>query len=80
MRDKDKGKSEGEQIEGAAKNKSGGSINAPDLEAKDEAERPDGKFKEKAGKASWKSGKAMKEGGQGYFWQTITRKSERSRK
>jgi len=30
MRDKEKGKSEGEQIEGAAKNKSGGSISAPD--------------------------------------------------
>jgi uncharacterized protein YjbJ (UPF0337 family) len=58
MRDKDKGKSEGEQIEGAAKNKSGGSINAPDLEAKDEVERPDGKIQEKAGKASWKSGAA----------------------
>ena len=63
MSDKDKGKSEGEQIEGAAKNKSGGSINAPDLEAKDEAERPDGKIQEKAGKARWKAGKAIKKAG-----------------
>jgi hypothetical protein len=61
MRDKDKG--EGEQIEGAAKNKSGGSINAPDFEDKDEAELPDGKIQEKAGKASWKSGKAIKKAG-----------------
>ena len=29
-------------------------INDPDLEAKDEAERPNGKIQEKAGKAIWK--------------------------
>ena len=63
MRDKDKGKSEDEQIDGAAKNKSRGSINAPDLEAKDEAERLDGKIQEKAGKARWKAGKAIKKAG-----------------
>jgi hypothetical protein len=38
MRDKDVGKSEGEQIDGAAKNKVEEMINDPDLEAKDEAE------------------------------------------
>jgi uncharacterized protein YjbJ (UPF0337 family) len=62
-RNKVEGKSDGEQIEGAAKNKSGGSINAPDLEAKDEAERPGGKIQEKAGKARWKAGKAIKKAG-----------------
>jgi hypothetical protein len=38
MMDKDEGKSEGEQIDGAAKNKVEEMINDPDLEAKDEAE------------------------------------------
>ena len=49
MKDKGEGKSEGKQIEGAAKNKVGEPVNASDLEAKDEAERPDGKIQEKAG-------------------------------
>jgi hypothetical protein len=43
-RNKVEGKSDGEQIEGDVKNKVGEPINAPDLEAKDEAERPDGKI------------------------------------
>jgi uncharacterized protein YjbJ (UPF0337 family) len=51
MRDKDEDKSEGEQIDGAAKNKVEETINDPDLEARYEAERPDGKIQEKAGKA-----------------------------
>jgi uncharacterized protein YjbJ (UPF0337 family) len=51
MRDEDEGKSEGEQIDGAAKNKVDEMINDSDLEAKNEAERPDGKIQEKAGKA-----------------------------
>ena len=51
MRGKDEGKSEDEQIDGAAKNKVEETINDPDLEARDEAERPDGKIQEKAGKA-----------------------------
>jgi uncharacterized protein YjbJ (UPF0337 family) len=38
-------------------------INDPDLEAKDAAERTDGKIQEKAGKAQWKVGKAMKKAG-----------------
>jgi hypothetical protein len=63
MRDKDKGKSEGEQIEGSAKNKAVEPINAPDVEAKCKAERPDGKIQEKAGKARWKVGKAIKKAG-----------------
>jgi uncharacterized protein YjbJ (UPF0337 family) len=50
MRDKDEGKSEGEQIDGAATSKVEEMINDPDLEAKDEAERLDGKIQEKAGK------------------------------
>jgi len=51
MRDKGEDKSEGEQIDGAAKNKVEEMINGPDLEARDEAERPDGKIQEKVGKA-----------------------------
>jgi uncharacterized protein YjbJ (UPF0337 family) len=51
MRNKDEGKSEGKRIKGTAKNKVGELINAPDLEAKGETERPDGKIQEKAGKA-----------------------------
>jgi uncharacterized protein YjbJ (UPF0337 family) len=62
-RNKVEGKSDGEQIEGAVKNMVGEPINAPDLEAKDEAERPDGKIQEKAGKARWKAGKAIKKAG-----------------
>jgi len=62
-RNKVEGKSGGEQIEGAIKNKVGEPISAPDLEAKDEAERPDGKIQEKAGKARWKAGKAIKKAG-----------------
>jgi len=48
---RDKGEGESEQIDGAAKNKVEEMINDPDLEAKDEAERPDGKIQEKAGKS-----------------------------
>jgi uncharacterized protein YjbJ (UPF0337 family) len=48
---RDKGEGESEQIDGAAKNKVEEMINDPDLEAKDVAERPDGKIQEKAGKS-----------------------------
>jgi uncharacterized protein YjbJ (UPF0337 family) len=43
MRNKDEDKSEGKRIKGTAKNKVGELINAPDLEAKGETERLDGK-------------------------------------
>jgi uncharacterized protein YjbJ (UPF0337 family) len=62
-RNKDEGKSEGKRIEGTAENKVGELINAPDLEAKGKAERPDGKIQEKACKARWKVGKAIKKAG-----------------
>jgi hypothetical protein len=51
MRGRGEGKTEGEQIDDAARNKVEEMINDPDLEAKDEAERPDGKIQEEAGKA-----------------------------
>ena len=51
MSDKDEGKSEDEQIDGAAKNKVEEMISDPDLEAKAGAERLDGKIQEKAGNA-----------------------------
>ena len=63
MRNKDEGKSEGKRIKGKARNKVRDLINTPDLEAKDEAERPDGKIQEKAVKARWKAGKVIKKAG-----------------
>jgi uncharacterized protein YjbJ (UPF0337 family) len=49
MRNKDDGKSK--SIEGAVKDKARDLINGPNLEAKSETERPNGKIQEKAGKA-----------------------------
>jgi uncharacterized protein YjbJ (UPF0337 family) len=61
MRNKDDGKSK--SIEGAVKDKARELINDPDLEAKSETERLNGKVQETAGKARWKAGEAMKKAG-----------------
>ena len=52
-----------EPIKGAVKDKAGEMINDPELETKREAERPDGRIQEKAGKARWKAGKGIKKAG-----------------
>ena len=61
MRNKGHGKSK--SIEGAVKDKTRELINDPDLEAKSVTERLNGKIQEKANKARWKAGKAMKKVG-----------------
>jgi uncharacterized protein YjbJ (UPF0337 family) len=52
--------SKSKSIEGGVKDKARKLINDPDLEAKSETERLNGKIQEKAGKARWKTGNAMK--------------------
>ena len=61
MRNKDDGKSK--SIEGAVKDKARELINDPDLEAKSETERLNGKIQEEADKALWKACKAIKKAG-----------------
>jgi uncharacterized protein YjbJ (UPF0337 family) len=61
MRNKDEGKSK--PIKGAVKDRAGELINDPDLVAKGETGRPNGKMQEKAGKARWKVGKTIKKAG-----------------
>jgi uncharacterized protein YjbJ (UPF0337 family) len=60
MRNKGHGKSKSIEGEGAVKDKTRELINDPDLESKSVTERLNGKIQEKAGKARWKTGNAMK--------------------
>jgi uncharacterized protein YjbJ (UPF0337 family) len=48
------------QLKAGVKGKTRELIDDPDLEAKSETERLNGKIQEKAGKARWKTGNAMK--------------------
>ena len=64
MKNKDEIKGKGKQIKGAIEAKVGELINDPDLEAKGNAERLEGKVQEKVGKARRKVGEAIEKVGQ----------------
>ena len=64
MLSKNEFKGKGKQIEGAIKARVGKLMSDPDLEAKGEAERLEGKVQEKAGKAIRQVGETIEKAGQ----------------